>query len=98
MLGFLHRGDTGMSVNLPNVALAEVRDAHRLLHVHRNAPGVLARINAVMAESGANILAQHLKTDERVGYVITDVDRDNGPELAAALRAVPGTLKLRTLY
>jgi D-3-phosphoglycerate dehydrogenase len=98
MLGFLHRGDTGMSVNLPNVALAEVRDAHRLLHVHRNAPGVMARINAVLAESGANILAQHLKTDERVGYVITDVDRDNSPELAAALRAVPGTLKLRTLY
>jgi len=98
MLGFLHRGDTGMSVNLPNVALAEVRDAHRLLHVHRNAPGVLARINAVLAESGANIVAQHLKTDERVGYVITDVDRDGSPELAAALRDVPGTLKLRTLY
>lgn len=98
MLGFLHRGETMMSVNLPNVALAEVSNAHRLLHVHRNAPGVLARINAVLADSGANILAQHLKTDERVGYVITDLDRDYNPELAAGLKAVPGTLKLRTLY
>lgn len=98
MLGFLHRGDTVMSVNLPNVALAEVSDAHRLLHVHRNEPGVLARINAVLAEGGANILAQHLKTSERVGYVITDVDRDHSPELTEALKAVPGTLKFRTLY
>jgi D-3-phosphoglycerate dehydrogenase len=98
LLGFLHRGDTGFSVNLPTVELPEVRGAHRLLHVHENRPGLLAAVNGVLAERGANILAQYLRTNESVGYVVTDVDRDHAPDLAAALRAVPGTLRFRTVY
>jgi D-3-phosphoglycerate dehydrogenase len=98
LLGFLHRGDTGFAVNLPNVELPEVRGAHRLLHVHENRPGLLAAVNGVLADRGANILAQYLRTDERVGYVVTDVDRDHAPDLIAALRAVPGTLRFRSVY
>uniref|UniRef100_UPI0025C13B40 phosphoglycerate dehydrogenase n=1 Tax=Brevundimonas sp. UBA7534 TaxID=1946138 RepID=UPI0025C13B40 len=75
LLGYLNRGDTTFSVNLPNVQLAEVSGAHRLLHIHRNQPGVLAELNQALAAAGLNILGQHLKTNERVGYVITDVDR-----------------------
>lgn len=97
LLGFLHRGDTTFSVNLPNVQLSEVTGAHRLLHIHRNRPGVLAGINGVLAEHGLNILAQHLKTDERTGYVITDVDGDYPREAIAALRALPETLRFRVL-
>jgi D-3-phosphoglycerate dehydrogenase len=97
LLGFLHRGDTTFSVNLPNVQLSEVSGAHRLLHIHRNRPGVLAGINGVLAEHGLNILAQHLKTDERTGYVITDVDGDYGKDAIAALRALPETLRFRVL-
>jgi D-3-phosphoglycerate dehydrogenase len=52
----------------------------------------------VLAERGANILAQYLRTNESVGYVVTDVDRDHAPDLTAALRAVPGTLRFRTVY
>ena len=98
LLGFLHRGDTGFAVNMPNVELPEVRGAHRLLHVHENRPGLLAAVNGVLADRGANILAQYLRTDERVGYVVTDVDRDHAPDLIAALRAVPGTLRFRSVY
>jgi D-3-phosphoglycerate dehydrogenase len=98
LLGFLHRGDTGFAVNLPGVELPEVRGAHRLLHVHENRPGLLAAVNGVLAERGANILAQYLRTNESVGYVVTDVDRDHAPDLVAALRAVPGTLRFRTVY
>jgi D-3-phosphoglycerate dehydrogenase len=98
LLGFLHRGDTGFAVNMPQVELPEVRGAHRLLHVHENRPGLLAAVNGVLAERGANILAQYLRTDERVGYVVTDVDRDHAPDLIAALRAVPGTLRFRSVY
>ncbi len=98
LLGFVHRGDTTFSVNLPNVQLSEVSGAHRLLHIHRNQPGVLAAINGALAEHGLNILAQHLKTDERTGYVITDVDHDYGRAAMAALKAVPGTLKFRVLH
>ena len=98
LLGFLERGDTSFSVNLPNVQLAEVRGAHRLLHIHENRPGVLAAINRALAEHGANILAQHLRTNDAVGYVVTDIDQEYDPELIDALKAAPGTIRFRTLY
>ena len=98
MLGYLNRGDTTFSVNLPNVQLAEVTGGHRLLHIHRNQAGVLAAINRVLADAGLNILAQHLKTDERTGYVIADVDRDYDRALLADLKAIPGTLRFRILH
>lgn len=97
LLGFLNRGDTTFSVNLPNVQLSEVTGGHRLLHIHRNQPGVLAAVNQALAEAGLNILGQHLKTDERTGYVIVDVDRDYDPRALEALKAVPGTLRFRRL-
>lgn len=98
LLGFLNRGDTTFCVNLPNVQLAEVSGAHRILHIHRNQPGVLAELNRQLAAAGLNILGQHLKTDERTGYVITDVDRDYDRAALAALRAAPGTLRFRMLH
>jgi D-3-phosphoglycerate dehydrogenase len=98
LLGFLHRGDTTFSVNLPNVALSEVRGAHRLLHIHRNQPGVMAGITRVVAEHGLNILAQSLKTREEAGYVITDVDKGYDRGALDALRAIPGTLRVRLVY
>ena len=98
LLGFLHRGDTTFSVNLPNVQLSEVGGAHRLLHIHRNRPGVLAGINRALAEGGLNILAQHLKTSDETGYVITDVDHNYGPEAIEALKALPDTLRFRIVY
>jgi D-3-phosphoglycerate dehydrogenase len=98
LLGYLNRGDTTFSVNLPNVQLAEVSGAHRILHIHKNQPGVLAELNRALAAAGLNILGQHLKTDERTGYVITDVDRDYDPEALRTLKTVPGTLKFRTLH
>jgi D-3-phosphoglycerate dehydrogenase len=98
LLAYLNRGDTTFCVNLPNVQLAEVSGAHRILHIHRNQPGVLAELNRALAGAGLNILGQHLKTDERTGYVITDVDRGYDPEALRTLRSVAGTLRFRTLY
>ncbi len=98
LLGFLNRGDTTFSVNLPNVQLSEVSGKHRFLHIHRNVPGVIAAINGVLAEHGLNISAQHLKTNEAVGYVIVDVDGGYPKEAVEALRNLSGTLKFRTLY
>lgn len=98
LLAYLNRGDTTFCVNLPNVQLAEVDGAHRILHIHRNQPGVLAELNRALAAAGLNILGQHLKTDERTGYVITDVDRDYAPEALGTLRSVAGTLRFRMLH
>ncbi len=98
LLGYLNRGDTTFSVNLPNVQLSDVSGGHRLLHIHKNQPGVLADLNRALAEAGLNVLGQHLKTDERTGYVIVDVDRDYDPKALDALKAIPGTLRFRTLH
>ena len=98
LLAYLNRGDTTFCVNLPNVQLAEVSGAHRILHIHRNQPGVLAALNHALAGAGLNILGQHLKTDERTGYVITDVDRDYDPDALQTLRGVAGTLRFRMLH
>lgn len=98
LLGYLNRGDTTFCVNLPNVQLAEVTRAHRLLHIHRNQPGVLAELNRALSDAGLNILGQHLKTDERTGYVITDVDRDYDREALKALKLLPGTIRFRMLH
>ena len=98
LLGFLERGDTSFAVNLPNVQLPEVKGAHRLLHIHENRPGLLAAINGALAAHGANVLAQYLRTSELVGYAVSDIDLDYPPELIAALRDIPGTIRFRTLY
>ncbi|MBW8733048.1 MAG: phosphoglycerate dehydrogenase, partial [Asticcacaulis sp.] len=97
LLNFLNRGDTTFSVNMPHVQLSDVDGRHRFLHLHQNVPGVLAAINRVLAEYNLNILAQHLKTNEQLGYVIVDVDRGYPKEALDALRTVPGTLKFRSL-
>ena len=98
LLGYLNRGDTTFCVNLPNVQLAEVSGGHRILHIHRNQSGVLAELNRALAAAGLNILGQHLKTDERTGYVITDVDRDYDSEALRGLKSVAGTLRFRMLH
>ncbi len=97
LLGFLNRGDTTFSVNMPHVQLSEVSGRHRFLHLHQNVPGVLAAINAIMAKYDLNVLAQHLKTNETLGYVIVDVDKGYPKEALDELKAVNGTLKFRSL-
>jgi len=98
LLGYLNRGDTTFCVNLPNVQLAEVTGGHRILHIHKNQPGVMAELNRELSAAGLNILGQHLKTDERTGYVITDVDRDYDPQALRVLKSVAGTLRFRLLH
>ncbi|CAL1691511.1 Erythronate-4-phosphate dehydrogenase [Brevundimonas subvibrioides] len=98
LLGYLNRGDTTFCVNLPNVQLSDVSGGHRILHIHRNQPGVMAELNRELSAAGLNILGQHLKTDERTGYVITDVDRDYDPQALRVLKSVAGTLRFRLLH
>ncbi|EGF92362.1 D-3-phosphoglycerate dehydrogenase [Asticcacaulis biprosthecium C19] len=97
LLNFLNRGDTTFSVNMPHVQLSDVEGRHRFLHLHQNVPGVLAAINAVMAKYNLNVVAQHLKTTESLGYVIVDVDNGYPKEALEELKQVHGTLKFRSL-
>jgi D-3-phosphoglycerate dehydrogenase / 2-oxoglutarate reductase len=98
LLDFLEKGTTTLSVNFPNLQLPEFRESHRLVHVHRNEPGILARLNRTMAERGLNITGQYLKTSEDIGYVITDIGRDYDEEVVSELHQIPGTIRVRVLY
>ncbi|OWP63210.1 3-phosphoglycerate dehydrogenase [Hymenobacter amundsenii] len=97
IMQYVNTGNTQQSVNFPNIQLPD-QPAHRLIHIHHNVPGVLARINNVLAAHSVNILGQYLKTNEHIGYVITDVDKQYEPELIKALREVEHTIKFRVLY
>lgn len=98
ILDFLEKGSSTLSVNFPQLQLPEIRQSHRLVHVHRNVPGILARINQVLAGQGINITGQYLKTNERIGYVITDIARDYSPGIVEELAAIPATIRMRVLY
>ncbi|MDH5603948.1 MAG: phosphoglycerate dehydrogenase [Cyclobacteriaceae bacterium] len=98
IIEYINTGSSFNSVNFPNLQLPAFENAHRLIHIHRNVPGILAHINIVLAEHNINILGQHLKTNERIGYVITDIDKEYDRELISALKKIENTIKFRVLY
>lgn len=98
LTSYVNGGDSTQSVNLPNIQLPNLRKAHRLIHLHRNVPGVLAQINQMLASHQANILGQYLKTNEQVGYVISDIDVEYDKDLINQLKKIDGTIKSRVLY
>jgi D-3-phosphoglycerate dehydrogenase len=93
--------DTGTSitsVNFPEVALPAHSDNHRLLHIHHNVPGVMSEINQVFSENNINISGQYLQTNEKVGYVVIDVDKIDSELALEKLRSVKGTVRVRVLF
>lgn len=98
IINFLNSGSTNMSVNFPNLQLPQLKRAHRLIHIHKNVPGVLARINNILAANKINIEGQYLKTGEDIGYVITDVNKFYDKKVVNELRGIPETIKFRILY
>ncbi len=98
LIDFINTGSTENSVNFPALRLPPQAEAHRLIHVHENVPGILAHINQALAAHGANILGQYLKTQERIGYVITDINRNYSEALLEDIRRIPHTLRFRVLY
>lgn len=97
-LDYINNGGTSNSVNFPNLSLPTLDNAHRLIHIHSNVPGILARINQVLAENGINIVGQYLKTNESIGYVITDINKGYNENVIKELRAIENTIKFRVLY
>ncbi|RRB01003.1 phosphoglycerate dehydrogenase [Larkinella rosea] len=98
LLEYINNGSTYGSVNFPEVQLPLLKDSHRLLHIHANVPGILAKINAIFANYHINIQGQYLKTTEQVGYVITDIAKDYSDEVVNELRNIDNTIKFRLLY
>ena len=98
MMAYINTGNTVDAVNFPNIRLPKHSNAHRFLHIHQNVPGVMARINKVLAKYDMNITGQYLSTDDKVGYVITDLDKEYNQKVIKKLREVEGTIKFRVLY
>ena len=98
IMQYINTGSTTGSVNFPNVQLQEVKNAHRLLHIHHNVPKVIAQIDNILAKYDINIISQFLKTNEDIGYVITDVDKEYNEELIEELRQIEPTIWFRVLY
>jgi len=98
VMDYINTGSTSNSVNFPNLTLPTLENAHRLIHIHKNVPGILARINQVLADHGINIVGQYLKTNELIGYVITDINKEYDRDVIVKLRAIEHTIKFRVLY
>ena len=98
IIDFINSGNTSSSVNFPKLSLPEQSDSHRLIHIHKNEPGVMLEINKIISEYNINIKGQYLKTNEEIGYVITDIDSVYNKEVVKSLKNIPATLKLRVLY
>jgi D-3-phosphoglycerate dehydrogenase / 2-oxoglutarate reductase len=98
MMDYINTGSTSNSVNFPNLTLPTLENAHRLIHIHNNVPGILAKINQVLANNGINIMGQYLKTNEHIGYVITDINKEYNKDVVKDLRGIEDTIKFRMLY
>lgn len=98
LIKYLDFGTSEGSHTVPPVSLPPQAGTHRILHIHRNIPGVLGEINSRLSDHGINITGQYLKTNDEIGYVILDVESKLSKEAFELLKDVPGTVKARMVY
>jgi D-3-phosphoglycerate dehydrogenase len=98
LIRFINSGSTLHSINFPELQLPDLKQSHRFIHIHHNRPGVLAKINSILAQHGLNITGQYLKTNDAVGYVITDVAKEYDDRVIKALKDIKETIRFRVLY
>jgi D-3-phosphoglycerate dehydrogenase / 2-oxoglutarate reductase len=98
LVQYLERGITTGSHTVPELALPIQEGTHRILHIHKNVPGVLSEINTQLSKHKINILGQYLKTNDQIGYVVLDVDRSLSKKAVELLKEVKETIKVRMVY
>ena len=98
LVKYSDNGTSTSSVNFPEVALPSHPGKHRLLHIHRNVPGVLSDINRVFSDNGINIASQYLQTNEAIGYVVIDIDAAHSDIALTKLAGIQGTIRSRVLF
>ena len=95
---YLEKGVTEGSHTVPPLSVPPIEGTHRILHIHKNVPGVLSAINTELSKNNINILGQYLKTNDEVGYVVLDLDQQLSKKAVELLKEVKGTMKVRLLY
>ena len=98
LFNYLEKGTSTGSHSIPALALPPQEGAHRILHIHNNVPGVLSQINTTLSRNKINIVAQYLKTNDNIGYVVLDVDKHLSKHALELLKKVHETIKVRMLY
>ena len=98
LLSYLEKGVSLGSHTVPALSLPPQEGSHRILHIHRNVPGVLSEINRALSSNKINIVGQYLKTNDAIGYVVVDVDKQLSRKATQLLKEVPNTIKVRLLY
>ncbi|MBS1733131.1 MAG: phosphoglycerate dehydrogenase [Bacteroidetes bacterium] len=98
LFNYLEKGTSTGSHSIPALALPPQEGAHRILHIHKNVPGVLSQINTTLSKNRINILGQYLKTNDEIGYVVLDVDKHLSKNAVELLKKVNETIKVRMLY
>ena len=98
VIDFMNKGTTYMSSNFPNLQLPAIDKSHRLIHIHKNVPGIMAQINTIFAKHNINIVGQFLMTNATLGYAITDINAEYDKQLFKSLKKIENTIKFRVLY
>ena len=98
LINYMELGTSNGSHTVPDLNLPPQAGTHRILHIHRNVPGVLGEINSKLSTRGINIVGQYLKTNDEIGYVILDIDTELSKEAFAILKEVNATIKTRMVY
>lgn len=98
LFNYLEKGISTGSHSIPSLSLPAQEGAHRILHIHKNVPGVLSQINTLLSKNKINILGQYLKTNDSIGYVVLDVDKSLSKNAIELLKDVKETIKVRMLY
>ncbi|RQM62216.1 phosphoglycerate dehydrogenase [Aeromonas enteropelogenes] len=98
LIKYSDNGSTLSAVNFPEVSLPGHKGSSRLLHIHRNQPGVMNKINQIFAEEGINIAGQYLQTSSHIGYVVIDVETEHSEKALAKLKEIDGTIRARILH
>lgn len=98
LINFVDSGSSVGSLSVPPLSLPVQQDAHRLLHIHKNVPGVLGEINGILSKMNVNILGQYLKTNEKIGYVVLDIDKETSSGVIDELKKVKNTIRVRSVY
>ncbi len=98
LFSYLEKGISFGSHSLPELNLPPIEGAHRILHIHKNIPGILSKINSSLSKNKINILGQYLKTNEEIGYVVLDVDKKISAQAIELIKHIRHTIKVRILY
>jgi len=98
IIEYINSGNSSNSINFPNLSLPKQKEAHRFIHIHKNEPGIMLKINKILSDYNINIVGQYLKTNESIGYVITDINNEYNKQVIQSLRKIHDTIRLRVLY